>query len=208
MGCRVQVSTTEAAPRPRRRAWRWPALVAAIAIAAAGLPAAAQDGDKPMTIRLEPKTMDGVEMGRAVVVKGLAGPTPQRFLLEGISYMNPVGVVVRPVEAGDEVALAVTKYAWNQPLREGRTDRDPLRFLFRTEGEFQVSVTAQDAGTPYRLLVWVGDETRPDFAPVVVNASEFDGGGSGGFPWIWGVVGLLVAVAAVMAVLLMRRKRA
>ncbi|KAB8164035.1 hypothetical protein [Marilutibacter maris] len=185
------------------------ALAVAMLVVLAPVPAAAQETGKPMTIRLEPKAMDGIDMGKAVVVKGLAGPTPQRFLLDGISYMNPVGVVVRPVETGDEIALAVTKYAWNQPLREGATDRDPLRFLFRTEGEFQVSVSAEDAGTPYRLLVWVGDETKPDFAPVVVEASAYDGdGGGGGFPWLWGLVGLLALAVVAMAVLLMRRKRA
>ncbi|MBB1061221.1 hypothetical protein [Marilutibacter spongiae] len=170
----------------------------------AGL-AVAQEAGKPMTIRLEPKALAGVDTGKAVVVKGRAGRTPQRFLLEGISYMNPVGVVLRPVEAGDEVALSITKYAWNQPLREGSTDEAPLRFLFRTEGEFQVSVSADEADTPYRLLVWVGEETKPDFAPVVVDASAFDGGG--GFPWTWAVIGLLVLAVAVMAVLMMRRKR-
>ena len=213
MDSRIQVPATtaaapEAARRPRRNTAGWAALVAvALALAVTGLPATAQDGRKQMTIRLEPRPMDGVAQGRAVVVKGLAVPTPQRFLLDGISYMNPVGVAVRPVEAGDEVALSITKYAWNQPLREGRTDDDPLRFVFRTEGEFQVSVSAGDAGTPYRLLVWVGDETRPDFAPVVVGASEFEDGG-GGSGWIWGLAGVLAVALAAGVVLLARRKSA
>ncbi|GAB3344205.1 hypothetical protein [Marilutibacter aestuarii] len=192
--------------KERIRRYLGSCVVASLLAMPAGL-AMAQEAGKPMTIRLEPKALAGVDTGKAVVVKGRAGRTPQRFLLEGISYMNPVGVVLRPVEAGDEVALSITKYAWNQPLREGSTDEAPLRFLFRTEGEFQVSVSADAADTPYRLLVWVGEETQPDFAPVVVDASTFDGGG-GGFPWTWAVIGLLVLAVAVMAVLMMRRKRA
>lgn len=181
--------------------------VLTVAALAAGLsPVAAQDDGRPMTIRLEPAVMDGVNPGEAVVVKGLAGPVPQRFLLDNISYMNPIGVAVRPVKAGNRIGLSITKYAWNQPLRQGNTDRDVLRYLFRTEGEFQISITAEQAGTPYRLLVWVGDETKPDFAPVVIKASEFEGGGDG-FPWTWGLVGLLAGIVVVLAVALLRRKR-
>jgi hypothetical protein len=169
--------------------------------------AVAQDA-KPMTLRLEPKPLDGVDMGKAVVVKGTTGKTPQRYLLEGISYMTPVAVALRPVNAGDEVGMAVSKYAWNQPLRQGKTDKDILRYLFRTEGEFQVSVTAGKEGIPYRLLVWVGDETKPDFAPVVVKASAFEGDTSGGSPVLWVIAGALLIGVALLAVLVLRRKQA
>lgn len=159
----------------------------------------------PTTIRLEPKPMDGVEHGRAVVVKGEAGPEAHRFLLDGISYMMPVAVALRPVDAGNEVALSITKYAWNQPLRQGSTDGDLLRYLFRTEGEFQVSVTAPDPGTPYRLLVWVGDEAEPVFAPVVVKASEFDD--DDGVPAWWYVAGGITLALLAGLVLVLRSKR-
>lgn len=173
-------------------------LLVALAVATAASAA-------PTTIRLEPRPMDGVEHGRAVVVKGEAGPEAHRFLLDGISYMMPVAVALRPVDAGNEVALSITKYAWNQPLRQGSTDGDLLRYLFRTEGEFQVTVTAPDPGTPYRLLVWVGDEAEPVFAPVVVKASEFDDD-SGPSAW-WYVAGGIALALLAGLVLVMRRKR-
>lgn len=167
---------------------------------------AATDAAKPVTIRLQPKQQAGIDRGKAVVVKGEAGKVPQRFLLDGITYMMPVAVALRPVSKGDEVALSVTKYAWNQPLRQGDTDGDILRYLFRTEGEFQVSVTAKQEGTPYRLLVWVGDETKPELKPVVVKASEYEGD-KAGTGWLrWALIVGAAAIAAWLAVRALRRK--
>lgn len=175
-------------------------------LAALPHPAGAADEAKPTTIRLQPKAQAGIDRGKAVVVKGEAGTVPQRFLLDGISYMMPVAVALRPVSQGDEVAMSVTKYAWNQPLRQGSTDGDILRYLFRTEGEFQVSVTAKRDGTPYRLLVWVGDETKPALAPVVVKASEYDGGEADGGWLRWALAAAAIAIVALLAALWMRRK--
>lgn len=186
-------------PPSTTRIWLAVALGCLLPVALAPL-AQAADGDKPATIRLEPKRQPGIDRGKAVVVKGEAGKVPQRFLLDGITYMMPVAVALRPVEAGQEVSMNVTKYAWNQPLRQGSSDGDVLRYLFRTEGEFQVSVTSEREGTPYRLLVWVGDETKPDLAPVVVRASEFEGDAGGTTWWIWLVAGAGLVVAAVLAV--------
>lgn len=182
----------------------WPLAMLLLLISAV---TAAQDR-QPTVIRLEPKTMAGIDPGKAVVVKGRAGATPHRFMLEGISYMQPVAVALRPVKRGEEVRLDITKYAWNRPLRQGRTDGDILRYAFRTEGEFQLSVTAPEPGTEYRLLVWVGDETKPDFAPVVVKASEFKeaGGGGGGSLVLWVIAVVLAGILALLAVLVFRRK--
>ncbi|GAA4854639.1 hypothetical protein GCM10023332_02710 [Luteimonas vadosa] len=182
------------------------AAMATCAIGFAPQPASAADEAKPVTLRLQPRQLQGVEDGKAVVVKGEAGPVPQRFLLEGISYMTPVGVALRPVDAGRQVAMDITKYSWEEPLRRGSTDGDILSYLFRTEGEFQVSVTAKQAGTPYRLLVWVAEETRPAMVPVVVKASEFDGGEEGRSWLRWAIAGAVLVVVAALAAMIARRK--
>lgn len=160
----------------------------------------------PSIIRLQPKPMEGLDRGKAVVVKGKAGPQAHRFLVDGITFMNPVGVALRPVEKGERVELQISKYAWDRPLRQGGTDGDILRFGFRTESEFQVSVSAAEPGTEYRLMVWVGDETKPDFAPVVVKASEFESGGNWGSVVLWVIAGALVLLVALVAVIVFRRK--
>ncbi|MGH8177681.1 MAG: hypothetical protein ACREV5_15605 [Steroidobacter sp.] len=185
-----------------------PAIAIAFSFALSAAPAPAADAKTPpKIIRLEPKKMAGVEQGKAVVVKGKAGPQPHRFGLEKLTYMMPVAVAVRPVNKGDEVGLKVTKYAWNQPLREGATNGDILRYVFRTEGEFQVAVEAKKAGTPYRLMVWVGDETKPEFAPVVVKASEYQGETrkEGGMV-LWVIAGALIIIVALLGALVLRRK--
>lgn len=182
------------------------AFLLAFALVLAG-GAAAQDPPAPNIIRLDPKPMEGLRAGRAVVVKGKAGPDGHRFLVEGVTALMPVTVLLRPVERGGEVRLQVSKYAWNQPLREGETDGDILTLKFRTEGEFQATVLA-DEPTEYRLLVWVGDEAKPELRPVVVKASEFEGGdeGGGGSIVLWVIAGLLGLGVLLLAVLVLRRK--
>lgn len=175
------------------------------------LPAAAQPAPEaaaPRVIRLEPKAMEGVKTGRAVVVKGRAGPEGHRFLVDSLTTMMPVTVALRPTRGGDAVAMQLSKYAWNQPLREGGTDGKVLQFKIRTEGEFQIVVTAEEAGTPYRLLVWVGDEAKPTMRPVVVKASEFEGGGprDWGSLVLWVIAGLLLVGIVLLGILVLRRK--
>ncbi|MCM2355825.1 MAG: hypothetical protein NDI68_03975 [Arenimonas sp.] len=171
--------------------------------------AIAVDPPKPNVIRLEPKPMEGLRAGRAVVVKGKAGPEGHRFLVDGLTAMMPVTVLLRPVRQGDDVRLQLSKYAWNQPLREGETEGEILKFKIRTEGEFQATVSAPEAGTAYRLLVWVGDEAKPEMRPVVVKPSEFEGAGEiGGFGSLvlWVIAGLLGVGIVLLAILVLRRK--
>jgi hypothetical protein len=162
----------------------------------------------PKVIRLEPKKMAGVDQGKAVVVKGAAGTTAHRFVVDKLTYQMPVAVVLRPVNKGDEVGLKVTKYAWNQPLRAGSTEGDLLRYTFRTEGEFQVAVDAKKAQTPYRLMIWVGDETKPEFAPVVIKASEFEADQGWGISSIvlWVIAAALILIVVLLGALVMKRK--
>lgn len=180
------------------------ALLLALPAAALQAPEAAA----PSIIRLDPKAMEGVKTGRAVVVKGKAGPEGHRFLVDKLTMMMPVTIALRPTRQGDEVAMQLSKYAWNQPLREGGTDGEVLQFRIRTESEFQIMVTAKEAGTPYRLLVWVGDEAKPTMRPVVVKASEFEGGGSRdwGSLVLWVIAGLLLVGIGLLAILVLRRK--
>lgn len=191
-------------PLFRRRLACLLALLLALPAAALQAPEAAA----PSIIRLDPKAMEGVKTGRAVVVKGKAGPEGHRFLVDKLTMMMPVTIALRPTRQGDEVAMQLSKYAWNQPLREGGTDGEVLQFRIRTESEFQIMVTAKEAGTPYRLLVWVGDEAKPTMRPVVVKASEFEGGGSRdwGSLVLWVIAGLLLVGIGLLAILVLRRK--
>lgn len=190
--------------RPFLRAAPWHLLVLLLA-----LPAAAQPPPAPNIIRLEPKAAQGLKAGKAVAVKGKAGPDGHRFLVDGINMMMPVTVLLRPVRKGDELDLQLSKYAWNQPLRQGDTDGEILKFKIRTESEFQITVSAEKPGTDYRLLVWVGDEVKPGMRPVVVKASEFEPDSSGagwGSMVLWVIAGLLLVGVVLLVILVLRRK--
>lgn len=178
-------------------------LALALVLSTAGL---AQEPPANQVFRLEPKKLDGIEVGRAVVVKGEAGPAGHRFLVDGLSMMMPVGIALRPVSGNDTVAISLTKYAWDQPLREGVAEGEPLHMKLRTEGEFQITVTADEEGTPYRLLVWVGDEVTPKLQPAVVKASEFEGDSGGAGLVLWIIAGALLVAIALLAILVLRRK--
>ncbi len=164
----------------------------------------------PSITRLDPQPMAGIKTGRAVVVKGETGPDGHRFMLDGLTSLMPVTVLLRPVTRGEDVAMSLSKYAWNQPLRDGETDGDVLKFRIRTEAEFQITVTAPEPGTAYRLLVWVGDEVKPKMAPIVVKASEF-GAASGGVSWgsvaLWVVAALLLAIVGLLTLMLLKRRK-
>lgn len=167
---------------------------------------------QPTAFRLELREMDGIEHGKAAVLKGEAGSKPQRFFVDGVTMETPVTVLLRGVDPEDEVDLSVTKYAWDQPLKTGTAQGEPLSMKFRTEGEFQLSVSAEEEGTPYRLLVWVGDPVEPAMTPVVVSANEYDGppteaaAGKGGGLVLWVIAGLLGATVVLLAALVLRRR--
>lgn len=184
-----------------------------VAIAALVAPTPAPAADPPnTTYKLNPRKVDGIPTGKAELVMGRAGETAHRFYLENLNMLVPVVVTLRPGSKDADASVAVTKYAWDQPLREGSTKGGKqVSFRFRTQGEFQISVTGAKPGTPYKLLVWVGDEVKPDFKPVVVSKSEYEksAGGSGfGNIVYWVIAIALLGILGLLAVLVLRRKRA
>lgn len=162
----------------------------------------------PTSYRLEPKTIPDIAEGKAVMVRGRTTEGAQRFFLEHLHMMVPVVVTLRPLRPEDRLDLAIGKYPWAAPLREGRAeDGGQVSFSFRTEGEFQVAVSSPEPGTAYKLLVWVGDEVKPSLKPVIVPASEYQGETGRGVPgWAWMALALVVLAAGGLA--WTRRKRA
>ena len=185
------------------------ACLLALLLAAPALPAAAAD-PPPTAYRLEPRKVPDLPEGKAAMVRGQAGEKPHRFFLEHLHMMVPVVVTLRPLTRDARLDLAIGKYPWEPPVRQGRAEQgQQVSFRFRTEGEFQVAVSSPDPGTPYKLLVWVGDEIKPDLKPVVVPASQYQGDAGGGNALWWGLAaaGLLV-LAGGWVVFQRRRKRA
>lgn len=196
-------------PAPRRPG----AMLARCLLAGAVLmpvPVPALAADPPArAYRLEPGVVPDLPAGRASMVRGTASPAPQRYYVEHMHMMVPVVVTLRPLERNARLDLAVGKYPWEPPLRQGTVrDGEPVSFRFRTQGEFQVTVSSPQEGTPYKLLVWVGDEVKPQLAPVVVPASQYSGG-RGRWPLAGAAAGagVLLVLAALGGWWWRRRKR-
>ena len=86
---------------------------------------------------------------------------------------------------------------------EGTTGKDGKVILkTRTQGDLRVIVTAEGGGDPkpYYLMVWVGDEIKPQLKPVVTSMKNYKStGGVTGLPGAKGgggnsTVGIVIAV--------------
>jgi hypothetical protein len=188
-------------------------LAACVLLAAVLAPSAviAQDpGKPPRTYRLEPQKVPDIAHGKASMVRGRTGKAGHRYYVEHLHMMVPVVVTLRPLTPDADLKLEIGKYPWEPPLRQGEVrDGRQLSFSFRTQGEFQLGVSSTQEGTPYKLLVWVGEEIKPALKPVVVPASQYEDGGAGGRGWLsWAGVLVLVVLAVSGAVVIRRRKQA
>jgi hypothetical protein len=170
-------------------------------------PAQAAD-DKIPVYKLDLRKVPDIPDGDAALVKGEAGSTPDRFFLENLYMLKPISVTVRAVDPGGVVNVKLTKDKWEQVLREGTTGAEPqVNFKFRTQGEFQISITSPNPNTPYKMVVWVGSDVLPKAAPVFVPKSEFKDGNSRGWMW-WGGGAAVVIVGVLLAFVFRKRKQA
>jgi hypothetical protein len=172
--------------------------------------ASAQVPDNKIPVyKLELRKVPDIPEGDAALVKGNAGSIPDRFFLEYLYMLKPVSVSVRAVNPGGVVNVKITKDKWTDVLREGTTGADAqVNFKFRTQGEFQISITSPTPNTPYKMVVWVGKDIVPKTKPLFVPKSQFKGGG-GVATWRWWAGGgALVVIGILLALVLRKRKQA
>lgn len=188
----------------------WVCLVLLLELGA--LPYAVHAGEAgPRIYRLQPKAQAGLEHGKAVIVRGESTPQGHRYFIENLNMLIPVAVTLVARNPEDDIRLAISKVSWARPEREGGTGKDgSVSFRFRTQGEFQMTVSAPGEAKPYQLVAWVGDEVKPAFRPVVVKQSDFEAkqGKRIMGPRLWLIAGTLAVIAGLLAVLVLRRKRA
>jgi hypothetical protein len=171
--------------------------------------ASAQTPDNKIPVyKLDLRKVPDIPEGDAALVKGEAGSTPDRFFLENLYMLKPVSVSVRAVNPGGVVNVKLTKDKWDQVLREGTTGSDPqVNFKFRTQGEFQISITSPNPNTPYKMVVWVGKDIVPVTKPVFVPKSQFKGTAASKL-WWWIGGGVIVIAAILLALVFRKRKQA
>jgi hypothetical protein len=171
-------------------------------------PVSAQGADNKIPVyKLDLRKVPDIPEGNAALVAGNAGAVPDRFFLDNLHMLQPVSVTVRAVNPGGVVNVKLTKEEWNKVLREGTTGADnQVNFRFRTQGEFQISVTSPQPDTPYKMVVWVGPDVVPKpVKPVFAPTSQFEGGTS---TWMWWALGGAGAVILLLVGMLLGRRKA
>lgn len=182
-------------------------LMLAVALLFSAAASAQVPDNKIPVYKLDLRKVPDIPEGDAALVKGNAGSIPDRFFLENLYMLKPVSVSVRAVNPGGVVNVKLTKDKWTSVLREGTTGADAqVNFKFRTQGEFQISITSPTPNTPYKMVVWVGKDIVPKAKPVFVPKSQFKG--SAPHPWWWAGGGGVVIVAILLALVLRKRKQA
>jgi len=169
----------------------------------------AQSPDEKIPVyKLDLRTVPDIPTGQAALVAGEASSMPDRFFVENLYMLKPVSVTVRAVNPTDRVDVKLTKWKWDDVLREGTaTSDEQVQFKFRTQGEFQISVTSDKPKTPYKMVVWVGPDITPQSKPLFVPKSEFKGSDAGIPMWIWfASSGAVILIA--FAFFFFRRKQA
>jgi hypothetical protein len=179
-------------------------IVAAFALASSGV--MAQAPEQIPVYRLDLRKVEDIPEGVAALVAGDASSRPDRFFVDNLYMLKPVSVTVRAVNPGDVVNVKLTKEKWESVLREGTTGaQNQVNFKFRTQGQFQISITSDKPKTPYKMVVWVGPDIVPKSKPIFVSPSEFEG--AGGTPkWVWWAGGAAAIVIIGFVAMRMRRK--
>lgn len=201
------------------------ALVACGSFSATALGADKEPAAKPLAL----KKIDGLANGRLAYVVSKTARDGQRFYASNLLVTQPVIVTLKSDDPANEIQLKVTKTQWSKAEREVSTGaKGRVQLKFRTQGEFGLAVSGADAGKPYRMTVWIGDEVKRPMASVVVPKSRWKPTGAASAPpadnparavtesskaekpggsWgIWLIAGLLVVIAALLFALL-RKKR-
>ena len=149
--------------------------------------------------KLDLKPDPSLPNGRVAIVKGASTGEAQHFLIENAFVLQPIVLTLVAENPGDALKLVLGKDRWDENLREAATGSDGKAIVkLRTQGEVRMTVSGE-AGKPYYLIAWVGDEVKPELAPVVTSmedyrkahpTSPFDNRAL-----LWGGVALAVAAA-------------
>jgi hypothetical protein len=154
--------------------------------------------------------------GKHRIIEGHAGVQPDRFFLEGLGVLTPVAVTIIAKNPGDEITVSLGQDRWDETIQKITTTKaaPEVTKKLRTQGDLKISVTAASEDKQYWLIVWVGDEVKPDLAPVTVPMTKYKrehpdggkapvGGAANAKDGGTSPVMIVIAVALVLIVLLL-----
>ena len=188
--------------------------------------------DDPKGPKVHRPTLDPVPNmpgWKGAVLQGTTNTTGQRFIIPSLDVMQPVGVLLVPLDPNAKLTLKVFKDDFKKSLKESSTNGSaPARFQVRTQGPLRLSVSSTQGTGRYQLLMMVGTEIKPPvpslFVPISMagmpaataaaapasQASADDAGGKrgSGSPVLWIIAGALLLIVAMLGMMLMRRNSA
>jgi len=134
--------------------------------------------------------------GKVATIKGTATPAGDKLFVEAIGVLQPVVVTVVARHRADHIKIVLGKQRWDEDLRHAATDDSgQVTLKLRTQGELRMTVSA-DHDADYWLVVWVGDEVKPDFPPALTPMDKVAAAGKSS-----NAVG--IAIAVVLGVLIL-----
>lgn len=174
---------------------------------------------EPYEIKLKPYNPTS---GQPELAKGMMGYLDIKqdqdtayFFVRGISIFSPVFVNVSSSDPAEKVRVQLHKINWEHALKSGTTDdKGSWNDSFKTEGDFGIMVIPQSLPTNYTLLVWAGDEVKSELPTVfkkrgdaVGDSSENSKAKSEGSPWLYLIIGFLLAVVGLLAFKVLKKKK-
>ena len=166
---------------------------------------------------------------KGAVLQGTANTVGQRFVISSLDVMQPVGVMLVPLDPNAKLTLKVFKDDFDKPLKESSTNGSaPARFQVRTQGPLRLTVSSAQGTGRYQLLMMVGSEIKPPvpslFVPISMagrpaatavatpasqSSADNAGGKSGNSsPVLWMIAGALLLIVVMLGMMLMRRNSA
>ncbi len=183
--------------------------VAVFALAVMPFAAAAQQpdpNDKTPVHELTLETQRDITNGRIAMIEGEVDAAGLRFVISKLDILQPVAVtLVAPDGSGDDLNLALWKYAEDEVQREGSTrGTGAVSFQFRTEDDLQIRVTSPEGSKRFRLAVWAGDAIDAPVPSPFVSQAGFTGSGTPVLMYV--LVAGVLAIAVFLGMIAMRRK--
>lgn len=172
-------------------------------------PSAGAEEERP-AFKLELKPAPKLPSGKVVTIQGTGTPEGDRFFVEAVGVLQPVVVTLIAQKKGDALKLVLAKQRWDESLRTADVGPEgQVTLKLRTQGELRIIVTAQGEPKPYWLVVWVGDEVKPELAPVLtpMKGHKAAAGGKGGSSTGSIVIAAVIGVLLIILVVWLKRKR-
>jgi hypothetical protein len=178
--------------------------------------------DEQPAFKLDLIAAPGLPNGKVRTIQGTARMPGDQFFIESAGVLQPVVITLIAQNEGDKIDIFIGKQRWDEKLKTGSTGLEgQITFKLRTQGEVRMTVLADGEPKPYWLVVYVGDEVKPELASVMTSMKTYkqSGGltpgipgapvgpaGPGGGTVSYVIAAALVVIIVLLAMMILRRR--